>query len=55
MNEDAIPAISRTDWARIDAMTEEEIDSSDIPPLPEEFDASLPSLPMPSGECRPNK
>lgn len=40
MNEDVTPAISRTDWARIDAMTEEEIDSSDIPPLPEEFFAN---------------
>ena len=28
---------SRTDWARIDAMTEAEIDTSDIPPLPEDF------------------
>ena len=28
---------SETDWARIDAMTDEEIDTSDIPPLTEEF------------------
>jgi len=27
---------SRTDWARLDAMTDEEIDTSDIPPLTEE-------------------
>jgi uncharacterized protein (DUF4415 family) len=26
-----------TDWARIDAMTDDEIDTSDIPPLTEEF------------------
>lgn len=28
---------SKTDWARIDAMTDEEIDTSDIPPLTDEF------------------
>ena len=28
---------SETDWARIDAMTDDEIDTSDIPPLTEEF------------------
>ena len=28
---------SETDWARIDAMTDEEIDTSDIPPLTDEF------------------
>jgi uncharacterized protein (DUF4415 family) len=28
---------SETDWARIDAMTDEEIDTSDIPPLTEAF------------------
>lgn len=28
---------SRTDWDRIDAMTDEQIDTSDIPPLSEEF------------------
>jgi uncharacterized protein (DUF4415 family) len=29
--------ISRTDWSRIDAMTDEEIDTSDIPRLSDEF------------------
>jgi len=29
--------ISKTDWARIDAMSDEDIDTSDIPPLTEEF------------------
>ncbi len=28
---------SQTDWARIDAMTDEEIDYSDIPPITEEM------------------
>ncbi|MGB7085535.1 MAG: hypothetical protein WBD47_08275 [Phormidesmis sp.] len=28
---------SRTDWSRIDAMTDEDIDTSDIPPLTEAF------------------
>jgi hypothetical protein len=28
---------SKTDWARIDAMTDDEIDTSDIPPLTDEF------------------
>ncbi|MGK7892270.1 MAG: BrnA antitoxin family protein [Xenococcus sp. (in: cyanobacteria)] len=28
---------SKTDWARIDAMTDEDIDTSDIPPLTDEF------------------
>lgn len=28
---------SRTDWSRIDAMTDSDIDTSDIPPLTDEF------------------
>ncbi len=28
---------SGTDWERVDALTDEEIDTSDIPPLTEEF------------------
>jgi uncharacterized protein (DUF4415 family) len=28
---------SETDWARIDAMTDDEIDTSDIPPLTDAF------------------
>ncbi|MDQ2746822.1 MAG: BrnA antitoxin family protein [Acidobacteriota bacterium] len=28
---------SETDWARIDALTDEEIDTSDIPPLDDDF------------------
>ena len=37
MNADAMKNTSRTDWARIDAMNDEDIDTSDIPPLSEEF------------------
>jgi uncharacterized protein (DUF4415 family) len=38
---------SRTDWARIDAMTDDDIDTSDIPPLTDEF-FSKAKLRMPS-------
>ena len=31
------PNTSRTDWAQLDAMTDEDIDYSDIPPLTEAF------------------
>lgn len=31
---------SETDWARIDSMTDEEVDTSDIPPLGDEFFAA---------------
>ncbi len=31
---------SLTDWERVDAMTDEEIDTSEIPPLDEEFFAN---------------
>ncbi len=37
MNERNSKKPSETDWARIDAMTDEEIDTSDIPPLGDEF------------------
>lgn len=37
MNESAMNNISKTDWARIDAMTDDDIDTSDIPPLDEAF------------------
>jgi len=37
MNADAMKNISKTDWARIDAMRDEDIDTSDIPPLSKEF------------------
>jgi uncharacterized protein (DUF4415 family) len=42
---------AKTDWARIDAMSDEDIDTSDIPPLSEEFFAQaqlrLPTSPIP--------
>lgn len=38
---------SRTDWNRIDAMSDDEIDTSDIPPLTDEF-FSKAKLRMPS-------
>ncbi len=38
---------SRTDWSRIDAMTDDDIDTSDIPPLTDEF-FSKAKLRMPS-------
>jgi uncharacterized protein (DUF4415 family) len=37
MNENNTNNISKTDWARIDAMTDDDIDTSDIPPLSDEF------------------
>jgi uncharacterized protein (DUF4415 family) len=37
MNENVMNSSSKTDWAKIDALTEDEIDTSDIPPLTEEF------------------
>jgi hypothetical protein len=37
---------SRTNWARIDAMTDDDIETSDIPPLTEEFFAKA-KLQMP--------
>lgn len=50
MNADAMNNTSRTDWARIDAMSDEDIDTSDIPSLSEEFFAKaqlrMPKLPV---------
>jgi uncharacterized protein (DUF4415 family) len=37
MNADTMNNTSKTDWARIDAMTDDEIDTSDIAPLTEDF------------------
>jgi uncharacterized protein (DUF4415 family) len=37
MNADTIKNTSQTDWERIDAMGDEDIDTSDIPPLTAEF------------------
>ena len=37
MNGNNLKMPSETDWARIDAQTDEEIDTSDIPPLADQF------------------
>lgn len=37
MSDKPMNKASETDWDRIDAMTDDEIDTSDIPPLPETF------------------
>jgi uncharacterized protein (DUF4415 family) len=37
MSENCLKNTSQTDWARIDAMTDEEVDTSDIPPLDDSF------------------
>jgi hypothetical protein len=40
MSENNLKKPSETDWARIDQMTDEEIDTSDIPPLGDAFFAA---------------
>lgn len=37
MNGNIMSNISKTDWIRIDTMKDEDIDTSDIPPLSEDF------------------
>lgn len=37
MNASNMNKPSETDWARVDAMTDDMIDTSDIPPLTDEF------------------
>ncbi len=37
MNENSTNKPSETDWTRIDALTDDTIDTSDIPPLTESF------------------
>lgn len=37
MNENSTNSTSRTNWEKVDSLTEEDIDTSDIPPLTEEF------------------
>lgn len=37
MNENAMNSSSETNWEKVDSLTEDEIDTSDIPPLTEEF------------------
>lgn len=37
MNENDLSSTSRTNWAALDAMSDEDIDYSDIPPLADQF------------------
>lgn len=47
MNEKNLEKKSQTDWARLEAMTDDDIDTSDIPPLDEKFFATA-KLRMPN-------
>ena len=49
MSESNLKNTSQTNWAKLEAMTDEEIDASDIPPLDEKFFASA-RLRMPRGK-----
>ena len=49
MNENNLKNTSQTDWAKIEALTDEEIDTSDIPPLDQKFFANA-KLRMPKGK-----
>ncbi len=49
MSENNSKNTSQTDWAKLEAMTDEEIDTSDIPPLDEKFFANA-RLRMPRGK-----
>ncbi len=50
MKEYVMSNISRTDWARIDTMTDDNINTSNIPPLTDEFfskaELGMPSSPL---------
>jgi hypothetical protein len=45
---------SKTDWARIDAMSDDEIDTSDIPPITDEFFSNA-KLRMPTSTLSTNR
>ncbi len=49
MNENTLKTTSKTNWAKLETMTDEEIDTSDIPPLGEKFFANA-RLQMPRGK-----
>lgn len=49
MNANDLKSISETDWKRIEEMTDEEIDTSDIPALDETFFANA-DLRVPKGK-----
>jgi hypothetical protein len=58
MKESDMSNTSRTGWSRIDAMTDDDIDTSDIPPLTDEFFSKaklrMPSSPLPTRVNQPN-
>ena len=49
MSENNLNTTSQTNWEKLEAMTDEDIDTSDIPPLGEEFFANA-RLRMPQGK-----
>jgi uncharacterized protein (DUF4415 family) len=49
MSENTLKNTSQTDWARLDAITDEEIDTSDIPSLDDSF-FSKAQLRIPKGK-----
>ncbi len=49
MNENTLKTTSQTNWVKLETMTDEEIDTSDIPPLDEKFFANA-RLRMPRGK-----
>ena len=49
MSENTLKNTSQTNWAKLDTMTDEEIDTSDIPPIDEKFFANA-RLRMPKGK-----
>ena len=49
MSENNLKNTSQTNWVKLEAMTDEEIDTSDIPPLDEKFFANA-RLRMPRGK-----
>ena len=49
MSDNNLKNTSQTNWAKLETMTDEEIDTSDIPPLDEKFFANA-RLRMPRGK-----
>ncbi len=49
MNENTLKNTSETNWEKLETMTDEEIDTSDIPPFDEEFFAKA-QVRMPRGK-----
>jgi uncharacterized protein (DUF4415 family) len=52
MNENNTANTSKTDWARVDAMTDDEIDTSDSPELTEQFFARAKRWSPPQGKSQ---